>query len=526
MGEYYLCSRDSLRNCLLDPYIYPINGENVLLTSVVSPIMVNGRFAGITGLDISLASLSRVAETTSQHLYKGQSHVMLVTDRGTIAADSDDRALGRKINSLSRDDQEWAKLIGQNRFQSFTSEDGQRIIAMIPVKPEVSMAPWTLVVTLDKALVLKDVIALQAQAEEDQHDLTMMSMLMGLFALGINIALIWVIAGRIAAPIRSTAQFMLQVADGDFTRRLGSEADAPDETGELARACNTFLDKTQSVIKQVAATSHTVSDSAIQSSAVSEQTLQGVSRQMQMVNQVATASTEMSTTAQTVAHHAESAARAATSTQSAATLGQEKLTDVQRAIEKLETEVSEASDVISRLGENSQNVHSIIDVIKGIADQTNLLALNAAIEAARAGEYGRGFAVVADEVRSLSLRTQSSTQEIYDLINQLQSDALNAVQVMDAGSQSAQSCVALANEAAVQLTQMTSEVDNISQLNTEVASIAVQQSLVSEQVSLDLVEISQVVTELSSAAAQSQSSSRQLKETAESLDKMVSHFTV
>lgn len=526
VGEYYLCSRDSQRNCLLDPYIYPINGENVLLTSVVSPIMVNGRFAGITGLDISLASLSRVAETTSQNLYKGQSHVMLVTDRGTIAADSDDRALGRKISSLSRDDQEWAKLIGQNRFQSFTSEDGQRIIAMIPVKPDVSMASWTLVVTLDKALVLKDVIALQAQAEEDQRDLAMMSMLMGLFALGINIALIWVIAGRIAAPIRSTAQFMLQVADGDFTRRLGSEADAPDETGELARACNTFLDKTQSVIKQVAATSHTLSDSAIQSSAVSEQTLHGVSRQMQMVNQVAAASTEMSTTAQTVAHHAESAARAATSTQSAAALGQEKLTDVQRAIEKLETEVSEASDVISRLGENSQNVHSIIDVIKGIADQTNLLALNAAIEAARAGEYGRGFAVVADEVRSLSLRTQSSTQEIYDLINQLQSDALNAVQVMDAGSRSAQSCVALANEAAVQLTQMTSEVDNISQLNTEVASIAVQQSLVSEQVSLDLVEISQVVSELSSAATQSQSSSRQLKETAESLDKMVSHFTV
>ncbi|EOD79838.1 Methyl-accepting chemotaxis protein [Grimontia indica] len=526
VGEYYLCSRDSRRNCLLDPYVYPVNGQNVLLTSVVSPVMVDGQFAGITGLDISLAALSHVAESLSQRLYQGQSHVMLVTDRGTIAADSEDRSLGDSVKSLGGDANLWANRLGRDGYQSFTSADDQRITAMIPVKANADIAPWTLVVTLDKALVIKNVIALQQQALEDQREQTLISLLMGVVVLLANIALIWVIAGRIAAPIRSTSEFMLQVADGDFTRRLGTEADAPDETGELARACNTFLDQTQAVIKQVTATSHTVSDNAVQSSAVSQQTLEGVSRQMQMVNQVATAATEMSTTAQTVAQHAESAANAATSTQNAAARGQQMLNEVQQAIEKLESEVSEASNVITRLGENSQNVHGIIDVIKGIADQTNLLALNAAIEAARAGEYGRGFAVVADEVRSLSLRTQSSTQQIYDLINQLQVDAESAVEVMDAGSQSAQACVELANDAAAQLTQMTDEVDNISMLNTEVASIAMQQSMVSEQVSQDLVEISQVVTELSSAASQSQSSSQQLKETAESLDKMVSHFTV
>ncbi|MGF1768816.1 methyl-accepting chemotaxis protein [Enterovibrio makurazakiensis] len=526
IGEYYLCSRDSNRNCLLDPYVYPVNGQNVLLTSVVSPIKVNGQFVGITGLDISLQSLSQVAESLSQRLYSGQSHVMLVTDRGTIAADSEDEALGKSVKSLRGDAMQWSTRLGRNGYQSFISDDAQRITAMIPVKPNADTAPWSLVVTLDKTLVLKNVIALQAQAIEDQRDQTLISLMMGVTVLLINIALIWMIAGRIASPLRSTSQFMLQVADGNFTRRLTEEAKATDETGELARACNTFLDQTQQVIKQVITTSHAVSDSTIQSSAVSQQTLEGVSRQMQMVNQVATAATEMSTTAQTVAEHAESAASAASTTQNAAARGQRMLSDVQQAVVKLETEILEASSVIARLGENSQNVHGIIDVIKGIADQTNLLALNAAIEAARAGEYGRGFAVVADEVRSLSLRTQSSTQQIYDLITQLQVDAKSAVEAMDSGSQSAQGCVELANDAAAQLTQMTDEVDNISLLNTEVASIAIQQSMVSEQVSQDLVEISQVVTELSNAANQSQSSNHQLKETAESLDKMVSHFTV
>ena len=206
--------------------------------------------------------------------------------------------------------------------------------------------------------------------------------------------------------------------------------------------------------------------------------------------------------------------------------GQQVLEKVRQAIENLDGEMTSASTVITRLGENSQNVFSIIEVIKGIAEQTNLLALNAAIEAARAGEHGRGFAVVADEVRALSMRTQSSTEEIYELINQLQSDANEAVAAMRSGSESTRECVSLAGNASNELVTVAEAVDNITSLNAEVASAAQQQSVVASEISDKLTAINQVADELAEGAKQASDSGRSLQGTADSLDQLVGRFTV
>lgn len=212
-------------------------------------------------------------------------------------------------------------------------------------------------------------------------------------------------------------------------------------------------------------------------------------QQQAETDQIATAVTQMTASIQDVARNAQQAALIAENADTETRAGQARVLNTSHSISQLEKDIKQASEIIKDLEGQSIEISKVLDVIRGIADQTNLLALNAAIEAARAGEQGRGFAVVADEVRSLAARTQSSTTDIQLMISSLQEKAYSAVSAMDQSRQQAQTCVESALKAADALTSIGEQVNEITDMNTRIATAVEQQGTVSEDINRSISSI-------------------------------------
>jgi methyl-accepting chemotaxis protein len=234
----------------------------------------------------------------------------------------------------------------------------------------------------------------------------------------------------------------------------------------------------------------------------------------------------MSASAMEVSKNAERVAVAASDAKREAQNGQQVVGQTVESISKLSGEVELASEVMNNLKGESENIGTVLDVIRGIAEQTNLLALNAAIEAARAGEQGRGFAVVADEVRTLAGRTQQSTQEIQKMIESLQGGTNQAVSVMDRSREMTRESVEFANEAGQYLETITHSVGEISDMTSQIATASEQQSAVVESVNQSVVAITDLANRTSDGAERVTGNSRQLTEMANSLKDLVKHFKI
>ena len=206
-------------------------------------------------------------------------------------------------------------------------------------------------------------------------------------------------------------------------------------------------------------------------------------------DQIATAVNQMAASIQEVASNAQHAADAAGRADTETASGQHLVAHTSQSITALEGEIRQAAQVIHELEGQSNEISKVLDVIRGIAEQTNLLALNAAIEAARAGEQGRGFAVVADEVRSLAARTQQSTTDIQSMISALQERAQSAVTVMEQSSRQAHTSVAHAEEAATALDGIGQRVNEITDMNAQIATAVEQQGAVSEDINRSIINI-------------------------------------
>ena len=267
-----------------------------------------------------------------------------------------------------------------------------------------------------------------------------------MLASGLLIGLLslWLVNRSLVQPIRQLIDYVAQLSRGQLAQRVASERQ--DELGKLAMAANTLRDFLAQTFASLQRSASDLDSSSGELNSIATLMSQGTNEQFNRTDQVATAMNEMSATAQEVARHAADAARAADDADQSAQQGEQVMQQTIHSITQMRGEIANTATVIRRLEADSGRIGKVLEVIQGIAEQTNLLALNAAIEAARAGEAGRGFAVVADEVRSLAQRTAASITEINQIIQSVQTGAVDAAQAIESGQ--SRSCLLYTSDAA------------------------------------------------------------------------------
>jgi len=328
----------------------------------------------------------------------------------------------------------------------------------------------------------------------------------------------------IISPLTSLALRLQDICsgDGDLTARLNISGKS--EFAWVAGSFNSFVKKIARTIDNISHTSDELTAASHKLAKITQQTEQGVERQLTETTHVATAMNEMTSAVLDVARNAVSASDAAATADTEANTGKNIVSQAMEEINQLATEVDNASSVIHELENDSNSIGQVLSVIQGIAEQTNLLALNAAIEAARAGEQGRGFAVVADEVRTLASRTQNSTLEIQQTIERLQNRAKEAVNVMEKGKKQAISSVEQASSASASITTISERIDTISDMNNQIASAAEEQTAVAEEINRNINNISEVTNETSMGARNTSEACKELLALADQLKTTVGQF--
>jgi methyl-accepting chemotaxis protein len=319
---------------------------------------------------------------------------------------------------------------------------------------------------------------------------------------------------QVAASIR-------RLAAGQLTDRI--ETAYPDSVMGALKATNLHLSATITEVRS-AATALTHSSAQLLSS--SDSNSEQMRLQASETQQMATAINQMASTVKEVAGYASQAANATQTADEEVENGKRMVEGTAQAMDLLARKLESAADSVGQVSSDSRAIENVVAVINSIAERTNLLALNAAIEAARAGEAGRGFAVVADEVRSLANRTQESTQEIREMVGQLQSGAVKTADLMRESREMAQRTVEQTHDAQTALVKIRHEVGALNDMNAQIASAAAQQRAVADDVSVNINRIHDSALETAVGSNQVARSSRELSTLADVLTERVSFFKV
>ena len=315
------------------------------------------------------------------------------------------------------------------------------------------------------------------------------------------------------ASIRISTSNIIDAARGlrDGDLRVRMEVNGRDDLAAIAQALNTAVEHMRDSLQGVNHESQQLEGTVQLLGGQARDALDAVEQQQAQMSQIATAATQMAATAQSVAQSCEQASLEAQQTREVALGSNQRSERTSASMRHLSARLGDSAAALQQLRDQTQQINRVVEVIKGIAEQTNLLALNAAIEAARAGEAGRGFAVVADEVRSLSRRTQDSTQEIAQTVDNLQRVVGQSVTLMEEACSQADGDIGSVLAMGDELQNIVDSVQRVSDRLAQIATAAEQQAATADEVSSNIQQVDQAAGQLLDGAQAVSSAAEQLR---------------
>ena len=482
--------------------------DDMVIVSTVKAIKQNSQLIGVQGMDVSLQGLTDIIA----NIKLGETgYLMLIEDSGNVLVDV--KHADYRFKQLAEvNEGKYKQLANNNTGQFEINLEGTDYVANIYTSQKLG---WKFIGLVEKSEVMSAA-----------NTMTITIVIISAILIAVFILLASYISKLISAPIVEVSDGLTEISQGggDLTKRLIIKT--RDETGKLANSFNLFLSLISELVRQINECAHNVSDTSAQTSTQAGQLSGSTSQQQQALEMAATAINEMAATANEVSASCANAAELATQTQHASELGQSVISETVESVVSLSEVITKATQDINQLDAESENIMSILSVIRGIAEQTNLLALNAAIEAARAGEHGRGFAVVADEVRALSQRTSESTEEIASQLDTLRKMSDQVSKEMTTSLNRTNKTVELAHSAQHQFSEITASIVNISDLNTQIATAAEEQQHVAEDINRNVIEIKNAADDVSEIAQNARDNGERLNQLSHLLTDLVGKFKV
>ena len=581
-ADWYVLPKQTGQETIVEPYIYPVQGEDVLMTTLAAPIVANGQFYGMVGVDITLDFLQRLAD--EMDIDNGAGQLFLISNQGLLAGVTGRPELvGQSIDSLDGELKEHINKFDFHQNEVVFKHDNQLEI-LVPIEFGRSAAPWWVMAR----------ISLE-RATAKAYTLVWQLIGIGVLLAGAGLALLWVVAGRTTRPIRGLIQvaqalasgnldvealgnpddetgvlaavfnrmigslrqileterqaneamkqamesqvakeqieavvteylaFVERVAAGDLTARLSVNG-RDDALTVLGRNLNEMAQRLGEMTRQMRQATLDLTSAAAEILAATRQQAAGANEQSAAIAQTSTTIDEVKNIVEQAFGRAQLVAEQAQQTRDTSRVGQQAVLDTVSSMSQIKDRVEGIAENILALSERTQQIGQIIATVNEIAAQSNLLALNASVEAARAGEHGRGFAVVAVEVRNLAEQSRQATAQVKGILNDIQRATNAAVMATEEGTRGTDIGVQRTEQAGETIQQLAASIGQSASAAQQIVASAQQQTTGMEQIAVAMQNINQVTLQNLASTRQAEKAAQDLANLARYMESLVAAY--